>query len=320
MAEAQKEDAAKLEARALRLSLVGYAAMAALGIGFALATRSEAVMLDGVYSGVSFVMTLLAARVARLAEVPRGKWFHFGYAHLEPLLNMIRGLMILAMAGIAFFSAINSLLHQGRPIQAGWAVLYALAAAAGCLFLARLQRKNAQKTGSPTLEMDAGNWRVDGLISLGAGLAFLIGAVLQATAWVCYADYVDPLLVIIMVLVMAKQPFTVLYGNLVQVLQMAPEEDMQLKVEQAVDKGLAGLDHAQRKISMQPVGRYFYLLVHVLVADGQPLLPTARLDRVREAVTREVAGLHPRPVVEVLFTADRRWLWEDNPFTAVSDS
>ena len=41
-----------------------------LGLVFGLRARSQAILLDGVYALVSVVMTVLAARVARLVERP----------------------------------------------------------------------------------------------------------------------------------------------------------------------------------------------------------------------------------------------------------
>jgi hypothetical protein len=83
MAPAEKpKSPSQIEAFALKLSMVGYLFMAAIGVTFALLTRSEAIMFDGVYSLVSFVMAVLAERVARVVEKPPSETFHFGYAHL----------------------------------------------------------------------------------------------------------------------------------------------------------------------------------------------------------------------------------------------
>src|SRR5262245_480844 len=90
-----------IEIRAFRISAAGFLMISVLGLVFAVLAHSQAILLDGVYALISVVMTLLAARVARLVEGPPTKSFHFGYAHFEPLLNLVRGLLIFAICAYA---------------------------------------------------------------------------------------------------------------------------------------------------------------------------------------------------------------------------
>ena len=73
--------------------------MAALGIGFGLVTESDAIMLDGFFSLIGFVMALVTIRVARLVVQPADEHFQFGYAQFEPFLNAMKGLLMLGVAG-----------------------------------------------------------------------------------------------------------------------------------------------------------------------------------------------------------------------------
>ena len=56
----------KIESRALRASALGYLFMALLGGLFFYLAQSQAILLDGVYSFISLLMTFLAQRVSRL--------------------------------------------------------------------------------------------------------------------------------------------------------------------------------------------------------------------------------------------------------------
>ena len=85
----------KEESRALQLSAWMNLGWAALGIGFGLATESTAIMLDGYFSLVGFVMALVTLRVAKLVLQPPDEHFHFGYAQFEPFLNAVKGLLML---------------------------------------------------------------------------------------------------------------------------------------------------------------------------------------------------------------------------------
>src|SRR5205823_1042175 len=113
-----------LEIRAFRISAFGFLMISVLGLVFGLRARSQAILLDGVYALVSVVMTVLAARVARLVERPSSEAFHFGYAHFEPLLNLVRGLLIFAVCAYALVITIEVLLRGGREIDAEVGIVY----------------------------------------------------------------------------------------------------------------------------------------------------------------------------------------------------
>ena len=59
-----------VENRALKLSVAGTLFMALLGFSFALITGSGAILLDGIYSLVTFAMSLLTLKVAELVRRP----------------------------------------------------------------------------------------------------------------------------------------------------------------------------------------------------------------------------------------------------------
>ena len=146
------------ETRALRLSVWMSLVMAALGIGFGLVTESDAIMLDGFFSLIGFVMALVTIRVARLVVQPADEHFQFGYAQFEPFLNAMKGLLMLGVAGFAFAGAVDSLLHGGRDIKPGIATLYAVIALTGCLAVGAAQRKAAAGSTRPTWARWASTW------------------------------------------------------------------------------------------------------------------------------------------------------------------
>ena len=98
---------------ALKLSVAGSVFMALLGIGFAIQTRSEAIMLDGLFSLITFIMSLLTLKVASLIHKGESPRFQFGYNNFEPLLNMVKGLIILTLSVFALASSVSALLHGG---------------------------------------------------------------------------------------------------------------------------------------------------------------------------------------------------------------
>ncbi|MGB5563867.1 MAG: hypothetical protein WBM71_11155 [Sedimenticolaceae bacterium] len=58
---------------------------------------------------------------------------------------------------------------------------------------------------------------------------------------------------------------------------------------------------------MLPVGRFLYLRVFILVPSGTEVGVIDECDAVREKIRAQTADLHPQLILDVIFTADRRW-------------
>src|SRR5439155_5271928 len=212
-----------------------------VGLVFALLAHSQAIMLDGVYALVSVVMTLLAARVARLVARPSSQAFHFGYAHFEPLLNLVRGLLIFAICAYALVATIEVLLRGGREIHAEVGLLYTALSAVWSVGVSLYQRRLARKLGSPALAVDARTWLVDGVLYVGETGAFIVYLLLQPTALAPWLVYADPLFVLIVVGFLMKVPIATIREAVREVLHRAPPPEVQHEVRRRVASALAGL-------------------------------------------------------------------------------
>ncbi len=298
----------KIESRALRASAWGYLFMALLGGLFFYLAQSQAILLDGVYSFISLLMTFLAQRVSRLVQTPYTDSFHFGFAHFEPMLNVVRILLILAITGFAAVSAIAALLSGGRALNADTAVIYGVVAAVGCLAMAWRQRRASRQATSPILAVDAHNWLIDGVLSSGVAVTFFAAYLLRSSAYADWIAYVDPLLVIVMVALLLPTPLKSLGENLREVLMQAPDPEIQSEVKQRIDEAVEPADDEEIFIRMLPVGRFLYLQVHILLPADAPMHGIGECDALRKRIHEQLKGLHPRLTLDVIFTADRRWL------------
>ncbi len=113
------------ERAALVLSTAAAALLAAVGIAAALFTGSGAILLDGLFNLCFCVTALFTLRVARLLARPDDERYPFGYLFFEPLINTVKGLLILGVSAFALVDAIIALARGGREVAFGLAVLYA---------------------------------------------------------------------------------------------------------------------------------------------------------------------------------------------------
>jgi len=292
------------ERAALRLSSWGNIFFAALGLGFGLTTRSEAILLDGFFSLIAFVMSLLTLRVLGLVTKGEDEVFHFGYFSFEPLLNTVKGLFILGLCAIALVSAIGALFHGGREISLGWAVVYSIAAMIGAGVLAVIQARAAKKTGSPLLEVDARSWKIDGILSAAVLLAFLGAMFLERSQWSHLMPYVDPVLVAVLVLLVIPQPVRIVRDGIGELLYISPEPAIQTEVRKRFDELVGDYAFTRTHLRMVKVGRVSYLLAHVVVPKGFQLQSVGELDVIRRKIEEGIRELHPSWTVDTVFVAD----------------
>jgi cation diffusion facilitator family transporter len=297
-------DNGERERRALRRSVWGNLFFAVLGFAFAASSESEAILLDGFFSLVAFVLSLLTIRVAKLIEGPADDWFHFGYAAFEPMLNTIKGLLLLGICGFSLFSAIKALMHGGRDLNPGWALVYAVIAASGAGVLAVLQNRAAKTTGSPLLEVDVKNWKVDALLSTGVGVAFLAAYLLRGSTWAEYMPYVDPTLVVILVAIMIKDPIKIIGEGVGELLAVSPDEATQQQVRDEFARLVADYPVQSFNLRMLKAGRTHYLLAHVVVEPASTIGSIKELDEARRQITEGLKQLHPPWEVDIVFVGD----------------
>jgi len=292
------------ERAALKVSAVMSVFFAALGIGFYWLAQSEAILLDGFFSAIAFVLGLLTLKVARLVRQRDDERFHFGYASFEPLLNTIKGLIILVLCAFAAASAVSAVLHGGRELSLGYALLYSVVASGGGFLVAAVQMRAAKLTASPLLEVDAKNWLMDGGISSGVALSFLVALFIQGTNWSFLVPYVDPMLVLAIVAVMIRIPVKTIRDSLGELLQIAPEPSEQSEVQQRFDRAMKDYSFDKSFLRMVRVGRYFYLMIHILSPPG---LGVQELDQVRAHIAKSMKGIRPNLIIDTIFTADEAW-------------
>jgi len=286
------------EHAALRLSAYATAFFGILGTSFGLWLNSSAILLDGVFNWISFVMALVSIKVAAMIARPADDAFPFGYAGFEPMVNLVKSLLIIGVSGFALFMAITTILAGGRDLQAGWGVVYAVVAVSGCFSVSAYQRGVAKKTNSPLVEVDAKNWFINGAISSAVGLAFGGAAILRGGSLDAVVPYIDSGLVVLLVLLTIPVPIKIARTALGELLGYAPPEDLLREIHQRVNTITEGMPIEDIRLRATSVGRTVFLLLEARVAND---LRADELDRYRSSICDRIRADHPHTVMDVVF-------------------
>ena len=298
------ENRKKRERRALMLSAFGALVMAALGFGFALLTHSEALMLDGLFSLLGFVMTLGAIRISSLVYEPGNMQFQFGFASFEPLFNLVKGLVIIFISILAAYSSIIAIQSGGREIEIGWALVYAGIVTVCSIIITILLVRAARATSSPLLLVDAKNWMIDGVITAAVLLGFLVIYFVQDTQWSWVVPYADPMVVLVLVLISLPVPFLIIKSSLKDLLLGAPDLELQTSLRDKLLPGLAEHGYVNGGTRLAKTGRMIYLYVFVLLDEAQTDPGVAQQDALRQHLTRTLKTVYMDIEVDIFFTRD----------------
>lgn len=296
-----------MEARGLLLSILGCLSMAVLGFAFAHLTGSEAIFLDGVFSLVSFVMSVMMLVVSRIIRRDADRHFPFGYASFEPAFNVLQSMVILGVMLMALSSAVAALYQGGRTLDAGRAVIYASIASTGCLVVYLVLRRIAKRTGSSLIEVDAFAWMMDGVLSgvvlVAFTLVWLFGDALGG-----WLPFVDSWMVIAMVAVMLPVPVRILYRNLMEVLLAAPPIDIQRDIRRAFRDAMVDIPGENWSLSIGKTGRSVYLHARILLDEAHHNAGIVQVDEWRELLTERMAKFVAEQEFDVVFTTDASYI------------
>ncbi len=259
------------EKRAYILSLFGAFFMAALGLGFAYLTHSEAILLDGVFSLINMLMIGLTLFVfLRILPVVNDR-FQFGMAQAEPMINLIKAILFFCAVVFAIYSAAMALIQGGRMIDFGLGVWYALIASIGCFVIAAIIHRISKTSPSPMLDVEKQGWLVDGFLSSAVFFVFIVGSLLKDTQWNIYLNYVDPIMVLFISIAIIPIPVKIFKDNFFELLLSAPSVKVQTEIDEKIQGVFKDYPIDDFYIRSAKTGRYFTVWIMCLNNEQQPM-------------------------------------------------
>jgi len=308
----------QLERRLLHLSAGGNLLSAALGLAFAVLTSSRAILLDGLFDVTYFIAALFTLKVARLVHREDDDHFPYGYVFFEPLVNGLKGVLVLGVCLMAFADAFSALLTGGRQIVAGLAMIYGAAATVLCAAISVMLRRKNRVLKSPLIRVDAENWMVNATISACVIIAFGGILVLQRTRWAHLAPYMDPLVVVAVILFSISLPIRMAWQALMELLNRTPSPEIRSQVQRAVAQAASNWPVQELFVRVIQPGRARLVLAHVVLPKEHPVSSPQVLDQLRTETLGRLQMLYPTTILDMIFTADRVWGAPAGPTRAAS--
>ena len=293
----------KREVSILKVSVLANFLLAVIALYYGFKTGSEAIRLDGYYSFAGFLMAFISLWVVNKVVKPETVNFNFGYSLVEPLFNLVKGLMILTVVASSFVNAVNSLLHGGNTPAFKESIIYFFIATVSCLILTILFYRKNKTNPSPVIHVEYKNWYIDTIISASIGVAFILSWLLQDTKYASWVRYTDPVVTILIVGLVIKLPITIIYTGLKEILLSAPDKKIVSKINHVLLHILSAYDYKDFNFKATKTGREIYLLVHVRIINPEDTLYLLKTqDKVRHEVETELGKSFGNMKIDMVFS------------------
>ena len=284
----------------VKVSVVGSSLLASSAIVMALIAKSQAILLDGLYNFITLAMALVSLRVITLVEAPETKTRPFGYMALEPFLNLTKSVVMITLLIVFLVTNIQELCTGGRIISLNMATLYIFICLVIYAVIILILRKYKKETSSSILEIEMRNWYVDAFITAGIAISLLVAMVLLHMGYAKILPYVDPIIVIALVLVSFPVPIKIFVVEFRRLLLVSPENC----IEAETKEHLQGVINKHGLVNTQvwglKSGRTYYLFVYAALEDDQTTIE--HLDEIRAEIFMELSKLYPKFWADIIFT------------------
>jgi len=280
----------KIELKSLIVSSVVNFIMAVAGIFVFCITNLQALFLDGVFSLIAFISTIMAI-VFSITSKKKNKSYPTGMFFLEPLYGIIKAILMFVLlatslyeSGATAFTYFNS--GVGATIYFDPILPYTIIMVIMCFSLSYYNKKQNEKINKASIMLTAESKSnfVDGVISGGVGILILLLSFININGKLGFLHYTgDFFITLILVAVSIKEPIK-LFATSLRELSGATVKDKEIKskIRRIVAKEIRE-EELDNKFEVYKIG--MHIKVVILLNDN---IEKETLQRLKSDTIKEI--------------------------------
>ncbi|QBG36475.1 cation transporter [Litorilituus sediminis] len=271
-------------------------------------SNAQAILLDGNYSFIAFIVTLIAIRISAI-KAKRTKTFPYGQYVYESLFSLSKGIMIIGVLSMALTSNISRIFHyingeQLSALNTDIILIYAVAMVVLCAGLGlfcQYQNKKINYTSS-ILRAEFAGAKIDGAMSLALGLALYAISFVAIEGSFGFLHYIgDAILVSILVLLLSKEPFVLVRDSFVELAGGTLQNQQDREHIEAVLNQHFKQEQLIKDSFISKTGSSYLIAVYIsgktLEAMGQQ-----KLNDIQTQVKAALNKRYPNTILEIILT------------------
>ncbi|MCP4178030.1 MAG: cation transporter [bacterium] len=288
------------EKSGLYISIIGSLFLSLSAIIIAVISESQAILLDGLFTFITLIMAYISIRIVNLVKLPENKKRPFGFSALEPFLNLVKSLIILILLVTILITNIQVLFTGGRNLDLDIAAVYTIICTFIYICIVYIIKKYSDKTSSEILKLEVKNWCVDTLITVGIAVALCVVLILKTIGITAVLPYIDPCLVIVIVLVSFPIPVVSIFKELKSLLLISPENLVEDKVKILIKDTVINYNLENIHVYALKTGRKYQIVMYTQI--GMNNISICLLDKIRNEIRKVVSDIFDDFYLDVIFT------------------
>ena len=264
-----RKKTSKKEKKAMTVSLYGNLFFVILELIMAVATGSQAVLLDAVYDGIEFFMLLPSVFLIPLLYKPSNEKYPFGHMQMETFFLVIKGITMTAVTVGLISNSIHILLHGGRTVEFETVAWFELSACIlGIAVTLYLKQKN-KNMNSPIVTVEMEGWKIDSIISLGMTAAFLLPYLVPFAWFSKLTPYLDSIFTIILSMIMLPVPIKTVITGIRDLLLISPEEETVQEIKDIVEPIIRESNCSELSYEIVRTGRKLWISAYITLEKDE---------------------------------------------------
>ena len=320
MKTVSNEVAQKMERRAMITSMVGNLFMGLAGVYAGYLSKSQAILLDGLFSLIGFSAAYLGMRVARNAYRLPNKVRPFGYAADEALFVTFRSLTLLGLVLFAVaMAALNIIgyLKGGTPEALNFSpmITYFVVIGLTCAILWGFHHWSWVRTGkqSDVLKLESQAAAFDGLVTAAAAIG-LLGIHLFRDGFLApVAPIGDSIVVLVLCATVLIQYFKSFLSGLGELAGLTAQPQYLAATRRAIRQSVLQDGGEIVDLSVSKLGRSFTVVVYY---NPRRSVSAGEVDQLTLQIEKDVLRAVPQAWVAVVISEHGRVLEAGTQSTA----
>lgn len=289
-----------------------------LGFGYSLIAISAGVIvqssimtLDGIYTLIGAFLSFLTLFMAKFISGEDWTNFPFGKQALTPFIIFIQYTVILIVSIVNIASMVKNILNGPTltDVKAGlifsfFGIIYSFTT---LIFLQKKEKNH------DLLDAEIEQWRFGLYFSFGVLLSFLVTFVLQLLGLESLADYLDPVVAIVITISFIVVALIRIKESILQLLHATLDEELKEEIHLKINHCLSPYRTEQHLIRMSKVGSELIIEIDLVIVPGSTLDSVLTQDELRASLWQEIHTLAVQQNkilwLNVNYTANEDWIF-----------
>ncbi|GAB6169909.1 hypothetical protein JCM1393_23690 [Clostridium carnis] len=233
--------------------------------------------------------------------------YPFGKTNLEPILVLVKSLVLLIMCTVTMTNAVKAVLSGGNKVEVGFAIGYAIISSVGCAIVYFYMKSCSKTLNSEIIKAESNQWLMDTILSVGVFVGFIISLVLGKLGLYKIANYVDPVMVILTSSIFLRVPIITFINSFKEIINVTADKEINEDVSalvKEIEKEYNMEDSISRVVK---VGRELRIEIDFVVSNNSKVKSVEDMDKVREIIDKNTNHFDLKKWLNVSFTKNKKW-------------